>query len=79
MKAAIELTPVSVTIEADKLVFRHYKSGVMNSKLCGTSLDHAVTAVGYGTESGKDYYLVRNSWGAAWGEAGYIKIAAVEG
>ena len=51
----------------------------MNSKKCGTQLDHAIAAVGYGTESGQDYYLVRNSWGASWGDAGYIKIAAVDG
>ena len=51
----------------------------MNSRFCGTNLDHAVTAVGFGTESGKDYYLVRNSWGTVWGDAGYIKIGAVDG
>jgi len=64
-----------VTIEADKMVFQMYTSGVLDSTACGTSLDHAVAAVGYGTESGKEYYLVRNSWGASWGENGYIKIA----
>jgi C1A family cysteine protease len=79
LKAAIDKQPVAVTIEADKTVFQQYTSGVMDSKACGTSLDHAVAAVGYGTEGGQDYYIVRNSWGASWGDAGYIKIAAVEG
>jgi len=79
LKAAIAQQPVSVTVEADRSVFQQYKSGVLDSKLCGTSLDHAITAVGYGTENGKEYYLVRNSWGASWGDKGYIKIAAVPG
>jgi len=51
----------------------------LDSTACGTHLDHAVAAVGYGTEGGVDYYIVRNSWTAAWGDNGYIKIAAVEG
>merc|ERR1740117_1164088 len=79
LKAAIALAPVSVTIEADQTVFQMYTGGVMDSKKCGTQLDHAVAAVGYGTESGQDYYIVRNSWGSTWGAAGYIKIAAVDG
>ena len=80
LKAAIDKQPVAVTIEADTTVFQHYTSGVLDSTKCGTSLDHAVTAVGYGTnESGQAYYLVRNSWGPDWGEQGYIRIAAVDG
>lgn len=79
LKAAIAQAPTSVTIEADTMVFQMYTGGVLDSTYCGTNLDHAVTAVGYGTESGKEYYLVRNSWGSSWGEEGYIKIAAVDG
>jgi len=75
LKAAIAQGPVSVTIEADKSAFQMYTGGVLNTSACGTSLDHAVAAVGYGVENGTEYYLVRNSWGSSWGEAGYIKIA----
>lgn len=75
LKAAIAQGPVSVTIEADRSVFQMYTGGVLNTAACGTSLDHAVAAVGYGVENGVEYYLVRNSWGTSWGVDGYIKIA----
>ena len=79
LKAAIAVCPTSVSIEADKAVFQHYKSGILDSPECGVKLDHGVAAVGYGSEDGTDYYIVRNSWGPDWGESGYIRIAAVEG
>ena len=50
------------------MTFQMYTSGILDSTKCGTSLDHAVAAVGYGTENGVEYYIVRNSWGANWGE-----------
>lgn len=55
---AIETGPVSVTIEADNKVFQFYKSGILNSNDCGTTLDHAVTAVGYGKDDEGYYYIV---------------------
>jgi C1A family cysteine protease len=79
LMAAIANGVTAVTIESASLVFRQYTSGVISDTSCGTSLDHAVAAVGYGTDSatGLDYYLVRNSWGANWGDNGYVKIARV--
>merc|ERR1719454_2063172 len=79
LKAAIAQQPVSVTIEADTLPFQLYSSGILDSTACGTNLDHAVAAVGYGSDAGQEYYIVRNSWGASWGEEGYVRIAAVDG
>jgi len=74
--AAIEQGPVSVTVDAEQDGFMYYTGGVVDSSTCsGTSLDHAITAVGYGTENGQQYYIVRNSWGTSWGEEGYIRIA----
>jgi hypothetical protein len=74
--AAVDITPVSIAIEADQSGFQLYKSGVFCGT-CGTNLDHGVLAVGYGTD-GSDYWKVKNSWGTSWGEAGYIRICRNE-
>ena len=80
LKTALADGPVSVAIEADTFVFQFYSGGILNSKACGTNLDHGVVAVGYGADaSGKQYYIVRNSWGPSWGLGGYINIAIVDG
>eukprot|EP00442_Polarella_glacialis_P018578 CAMPEP_0115076750 /NCGR_PEP_ID=MMETSP0227-20121206/16607_1 /TAXON_ID=89957 /ORGANISM="Polarella glacialis, Strain CCMP 1383" /LENGTH=471 /DNA_ID=CAMNT_0002463939 /DNA_START=85 /DNA_END=1500 /DNA_ORIENTATION=+ len=70
---AVSQQPVSVAIEADQMAFQLYKGGVL-TKTCGSALDHGVLVVGYGTDKGTDYWLVKNSWGPSWGESGYLKI-----
>ncbi|KAJ1421153.1 Peptidase C1A, papain C-terminal [Sesbania bispinosa] len=73
LKKAVAHQPVSVAIEASGRALQLYHSGVFTGK-CGTRLDHGVVVVGYGTENGVDYWLVRNSWGTGWGEDGYFKM-----
>lgn len=77
--AAITQQPVSVAIEADQSVFQYYTSGVITGTACGTNIDHAVVAVGYGNDpTAGPYYVVRNSWGATWGNSGYVWIGQAD-
>ncbi|KAJ1280720.1 hypothetical protein BS78_04G254200 [Paspalum vaginatum] len=70
---ALAHQPVSVGIAAGTRDFQFYKGGVFDGA-CSDELDHAVTAVGYGSSYGQDYITMKNSWGKNWGEQGYVRI-----
>jgi len=72
--ALVQYGPLSIGINAGPMQW--YMGGIANpwSILCNPkSIDHGVAIVGYGS-SPKNYWTIRNSWGATWGEKGYYRI-----
>ncbi|KAF4727119.1 hypothetical protein FOZ63_029565, partial [Perkinsus olseni] len=68
LMTALVAAPVSIAMYADFILLEY------THPIVGDSINHGIVAVGYGTEEGKDYYLMRNSWVPSWGLNGYFKI-----
>eukprot|EP00639_Heterosigma_akashiwo_P004891 CAMPEP_0194576038 /NCGR_PEP_ID=MMETSP0292-20121207/11296_1 /TAXON_ID=39354 /ORGANISM="Heterosigma akashiwo, Strain CCMP2393" /LENGTH=400 /DNA_ID=CAMNT_0039427973 /DNA_START=71 /DNA_END=1273 /DNA_ORIENTATION=- len=70
--------PISVAVNAVQMQF--YDSGVDEANYClWGELNHGVLLVGYGSENGQDYWIIKNSWGTSWGEKGYYRISMDNG
>jgi C1A family cysteine protease len=78
-KAFLAKGPVAIAIEADRSVFNQYTGGIITGTACGTQLEHGVLAVGWGVENDTEYYIVKNSWSAQWGEKGYVRLGIEAG
>jgi len=68
--------PIAIAVAADAWQF--YYAGVFYLP-CGTALDHGVLLTGWGVETdiffqNMPYWIIKNSWGADWGESGYIYL-----
>uniref|UniRef100_A0A0E0B4U5 Uncharacterized protein n=1 Tax=Oryza glumipatula TaxID=40148 RepID=A0A0E0B4U5_9ORYZ len=82
LERAAAAQPVSVAVDGGSFMFQLYGSGVYTGP-CTADVNHGVTVVGYGesepktdgggaAKGGEKYWIVKNSWGAEWGDAGYI-------
>ncbi|KAJ4950749.1 hypothetical protein NE237_027581 [Protea cynaroides] len=72
--AVTMMQPIVVFIDASGPSFQFYSRGIYNGQDCGTNPNHAGLIVGYGSEGGVDYWIVKNSWGLEWGDNGYMKM-----
>lgn len=72
--------PLAIALNADTLQF--YDGGIIDadaSECDPQGINHGVTLVGYGSENGKDFWIVKNSWGNGWGEQGFFRMARGKG
>jgi C1A family cysteine protease len=76
-RAIFEQGVVVGMLNATDLASSGYSSGIYSyasCPSCSTCVDHAILIVGWGTQNGIDYWIIKNSWGSSWGESGYFRI-----
>jgi cathepsin L len=74
IKASLSISPLVVLLSSSTKPFRSYNKGIIDGSACGSEVDHGVTLVGYGSQGGVPYWVIKNSWGERWGERGYARI-----
>lgn len=70
---AVANQPIAVSLGIKAINWVLYEGGIMSGQ-CKTDSSLAAVLVGYGTKNGKDYWILKNSWGTNWGESGYIRV-----
>lgn len=72
-KDALRVRPLAMGFHVAQSFFQ-YKGGIYDNPSCPTSMNHAMQAVGFGTEDGKEFAIIKNSWGSGWGMDGFVKV-----
>jgi len=76
--ALLKYGPLAIALNASPM--QMYTGGISDPWFCSPSgIDHAVTLTGYGNEDGKDFWSIKNSWAATWGEQGYYRLVRGKG
>lgn len=75
---SVSKQPVQIVLDPYSADFQSYGGGIYNNPNCGTSLEHTALIVGYNTIN-TPYWVIKNSWGTTWGEAGYMQLAIKDG
>ena len=66
--------PISIGVAANSF-WQMYKGGVLSQGCDIMQKNHGVLLVGYGTDpKSGDFWKIRNSWSAKWGEKGYVRL-----
>ncbi|CBY37572.1 unnamed protein product [Oikopleura dioica] len=67
---------MTVIVDAASPSFQLYTSGIYSEPACKSDHgNHVMTLVGYGSENGEDFWILKNSWGTNWGEKGFMRMA----
>ena len=76
MKDAVAKQPVAIAVQANQNAFRNYAGGIMECQKDNIRLDHGILLVGWdvNAEDGREYYIVKNSWGKRWGINGFAHV-----
>merc|ERR1719443_1350548 len=79
IRAVAERGPAAVSVGASD--WASYSSGIFDSCSEDSTVDHAVTLIGYGIDkaTGHKFWHIKNSWGNSWGESGTIRLLRKEG
>jgi KDEL-tailed cysteine endopeptidase len=72
---AISGQPIAVLVQGSSTAFQMYTSGVISGPACGTMIDHSLAVTGYDSTASTPFITAMNSWGEAWGENGFVRIA----
>ena len=87
IKTLLVQQPIGVAIYSVGIL-QSYKKGIVTEEFLHCSkekyeVNHGVVLVGYGSHTDErvrghcnEYWIVRNSWGARWGEDGFFKLCA---